>query len=522
MVVQDPEWLRYRTARAHTVAICVSTALVLCFTAVLADGRSLVTLKTEDLPVITNHPYVTAADAGVLLGRSYGIGLHHDQAGRSWSHVDENVGILEDILAKHGRVATLAALTSYNNTFDPSTGLIGLNALKHPVTFFGCSGLRGAGLSAMALGCIADAIAGATVIFHTAALTGLMPNEKGKTMALLMWTLLSIIFTIIVMLEGSIYTTTWDCEQPIVPTLRLADSFDLTYGLPFAIVGAGASIYTLVVVGTGAGLADLQAVTRGTARALLLATTLAVVLLAASTALLADGRSLVTLKTEDLPIITNPGDVLADSGFLFRRSYGIGLRHDQTGRSWSEVDENVGTLTDMLATHGRAGSVAALTSYNNTFDPSTGLIGLNALKHPATFFACYGLRDAGLSAMALGLFAAAAASVLIIFHAWLLADFMSIEVGKTLSLLVSTLLSIVFSVIVVLGVIIYTTTWDCDQPVMPTLRLADSFDLAYGLPIAVVSAAASIVALIAVGAFVTPERKPLPRLSTDAGDKLSV
>ena len=88
------------TSRAHAAGIpivgppsaCVATVIAgviaVCVATVLADGTSVIKLKpVKELPVITapelkKEGYDYRLDQ--LLGPTYGIGLHHDQAGMTW------------------------------------------------------------------------------------------------------------------------------------------------------------------------------------------------------------------------------------------------------------------------------------------------------------------------------------------------------------------------------------------------------------------------------------------------------
>jgi len=81
-----------KTAKlAHVLAAVVSGVIALCVASVLADGKSVIVLKPpSQLPVVTEsnlrvHGIHYRLDE--LLGQTYGIGLHHDQSGRSWTHI---------------------------------------------------------------------------------------------------------------------------------------------------------------------------------------------------------------------------------------------------------------------------------------------------------------------------------------------------------------------------------------------------------------------------------------------------
>ena len=98
---------------AHVLAAVVSGVIALCVAAVLADGKSVIVLKPpSQLPVITEsnlrvHGIHYRLDE--LLGQTYGVGLHHDQSGRSWTHVGAGES-LKELLANLGAPVVGAAL----------------------------------------------------------------------------------------------------------------------------------------------------------------------------------------------------------------------------------------------------------------------------------------------------------------------------------------------------------------------------------------------------------------------------
>ena len=75
--------------------------------------------------------------ADELLGPTYGIGLHHDQAGRTWTKVGAQ-STLKDLVSNLGIPVIAAAIPSVIET----------DALKHPVAIIGSRGLSAAGLAA--------------------------------------------------------------------------------------------------------------------------------------------------------------------------------------------------------------------------------------------------------------------------------------------------------------------------------------------------------------------------------------
>jgi len=232
-----------RSALVHVLCSTVAVIIVAFVTSVLADGRSVITLKIKP-PIVTN-PLIVNATLADLLGNTYGIGLHHDSSGRMWNAVDPPDGVvggllLNELIENLGAAAVLGALGT----------VIAHDSLKHPIQFLSCIALRDTGMSAMALGFIADIAAAVMVIFHAAALAGLVNAKMAKGVALVTWFVLSAGFLIVVILAGVIYTIEWTCDQPVIPTLVVSEHFDLNYGLPFAVIGFVASVVSLLAVVT--------------------------------------------------------------------------------------------------------------------------------------------------------------------------------------------------------------------------------------------------------------------------------
>lgn len=228
----------------HLVCITIAVIIVAFVSTLLSDGRSIVVLK-EYGPIVTNTAIVSARLTD-LLGHSYGIGLHHDSSGRSWSAVDPpGTGLtgglmLNELIEALGAPAVLAALPS----------VIAHDSLKHPVQFLSCIELRNTGLSAMALAFIADALAAVLILLHAAVLGGLFKPKLAKIVLSLIWFVITIGIMIVVILACIIFTHQWDCDQPVIPTLRVGDHFDLNYGLPLAVIGFVAAGLALLAVVT--------------------------------------------------------------------------------------------------------------------------------------------------------------------------------------------------------------------------------------------------------------------------------
>lgn len=228
------------SAKAHLVLIVISAVVCAFLTAVLADGRSIIVLKDGALPVVTN-PAIVSADLKFLLGQTYGVGLHHDSTGRYWTEVDPAYGTLPDLLAALGAPGVLAALPT----------AISANALKHPVEFLQCKDLQTAGIVAMVIAFIGLGSSFIMIIFHSAALAGFLSPKAAKYFALLMWSIFVVAFLVVIVLGFQVFSSTWTCGNPVIPTLKLNDSFDLSYGIPFAIIGLVASVIALLITVLG-------------------------------------------------------------------------------------------------------------------------------------------------------------------------------------------------------------------------------------------------------------------------------
>jgi len=225
---------------ANAFSLIIAGVVAVAVTAVLADGMSVIKVKdASELPVITNPAYKTYGidhNVAELLGETYGIGLHHDQSGRGWTKIggQRTVKVLEDTL---GIPVIGGALPS----------VISTDGLKHPVPLLSCNSLQAAGLSAMSLGFIADAVAIVMIIFHTLALVGMIDPKMVQPVASLVWAVLVIGFLVVCLLAVGIYTATWTCHNSIIPRIRISDHFDMNYGYGFAFTGYVSCLLVLAV-----------------------------------------------------------------------------------------------------------------------------------------------------------------------------------------------------------------------------------------------------------------------------------
>merc|ERR1719454_1631153 len=88
------------------------------------------------------------------------------------------------------------------------------------------------------------------VIFHTLVLAGLVPSKLAKPLASLIWFTLTAGFLIVILLAAGVYYATWTCDQPVIPTIRLADHFNYNYGFVYACVGFLSALLVFVVTVT--------------------------------------------------------------------------------------------------------------------------------------------------------------------------------------------------------------------------------------------------------------------------------
>jgi len=226
-------------AKIGHLLLVVIAATIACFlTAVLADGRSVIVLKEDaaSLPIITN-PAIISANMKMIVGTDYGVGLHHDMAGRFWSDVDPNFGTLPQLLALMGAADVLAALPM----------VIAENVVKHPVAFLECNGLVSAGTFCCALAFIGIVLSVVAIIVSFCGATELISQKCAKMLSIGLYSVFTIAFLIVTILGLQIVNAEWACENPVIPTLTLADSFDLSYGIPFAIIGIVASVIGVIV-----------------------------------------------------------------------------------------------------------------------------------------------------------------------------------------------------------------------------------------------------------------------------------
>merc|ERR1719454_1520172 len=105
----------------HTLNIIIAGAIAVAVATVLADGTSVIRLKDPQyLPIATNPALKSQGlnhRLDVLLGPTYGVGLHHDQSGNSWTHMMAG-NTLKDLTRNLGIPVIIAALPSVISTDD--------------------------------------------------------------------------------------------------------------------------------------------------------------------------------------------------------------------------------------------------------------------------------------------------------------------------------------------------------------------------------------------------------------------
>eukprot|EP00967_Tisochrysis_lutea_P117138 scaffold189252_cov24-Tisochrysis_lutea.AAC.1 len=229
---------------SHILAIVVSGVIALCVAAVLADGSSVVKLKhPSDLPRLTDASLIQHGldyRADELLGPSYGVGLHHDSSGYTWTQAGAGA-TLQKYIDELGLHQVIAAVPS----------VIATDGLKHPVHFLSCHNLKATGQAAMAFGFIAEVVAAVMIIFHSLALLGVAQGALGgkivKLFACLIWLVLSVGFLIVCCLAIGVIETTWTCDNPFVPSIKLSQHFYYNWAFYIAYVGYAAALFIFVV-----------------------------------------------------------------------------------------------------------------------------------------------------------------------------------------------------------------------------------------------------------------------------------
>jgi hypothetical protein len=223
---------------AHTVALVVAVAIVVLVGAVLADGRSIVKLKhASELPRLTDYSLKKDGldyRADELLGATYGVGLHHDSSGYRWNQVGAGA-TLKKYIQELGLHQVIAAVPS----------VIATDGLKHPAYFLSCTSLVNTGLSAVSFAIIAEFLAIVMMFFHLATLIDINPLAKngtyttmGKAISVLVWLVLSVGFLVVCCLGISAFHSTYTCDNAFIPTIRIAEHFEWTWGYPIANIGA--------------------------------------------------------------------------------------------------------------------------------------------------------------------------------------------------------------------------------------------------------------------------------------------
>ena len=239
-VAMDSSELPKRAKLAHVLSVVVAGVIALAVSAVLADGTSVIRLKhAKYLPRATNYDLKKEGldyRLDELLGPTYGIGLHHDQAGFTWTAIGAEA-TLKTLLDNLGTPAVIAAVPH----------VISADSLKHPVPFLSCDDLQMAGLAAMSFGFIAMAVAVLMLIFHLLVLVRMIPSKCAKPIASLVWLVLFAGFLIVICLAVGVYNATWTCNQPVIPSIKLSDHFEYNYGFAFAIIGCLSALLVCVV-----------------------------------------------------------------------------------------------------------------------------------------------------------------------------------------------------------------------------------------------------------------------------------
>jgi len=217
----------------HAFLAVTAGVLALAVAAILADGRSIVTLKPRDqLPIITSPDVWEAGSPPIkytlaeLLGPTYGVGLVKDQSGQTWT------GIL------NGRTASMMVRNLGLAVIAPAVSIAVMNdALKHPVPFLECDDLQKAGLTAETLGIVAQILSILLIALHALNLAGFLDSKIGKPATSVLWLLMIVGIFCAIMLALGVYNSTWKCHNVIIPSINISEHFDFAFGFYFALLG---------------------------------------------------------------------------------------------------------------------------------------------------------------------------------------------------------------------------------------------------------------------------------------------
>lgn len=230
-----------KSSLAHFVNLFLALILTTFVAVILADGASVIFLKPEKyLPVVTDPATGLSATAAYLLGPNYGVGLSHDTAGRIWNQGPPGGKTLAQILGDLTWHEVQAALKDVPR-------MIAQDEMKHPAWFLSCPQLQTAGLAVMSFGYIACGATALLVVLHALALARFVAAGTVKAATLVIWLILVIGYTFVTIQAALIYTVNWTCDQPLIRTVRLYDSFDLNYAIPMAGIAIVVSYLALVL-----------------------------------------------------------------------------------------------------------------------------------------------------------------------------------------------------------------------------------------------------------------------------------
>ena len=211
----------------HSIVGVLSIIVVVFCACVLTDGRSIVTIRTDTRRIPVN---LNGANTNLVvqelpgIGYPYGIGVYQDSNGRSW---DEGDDFAELINSTSGELARRSS---------------------HITQLFGCDDHQKRGqlvLAAVFMCLISSTVA---VI---ASLRGVAAGGRISGIVSIAFQIFNFVFFLIGMAAGaSFYNEEFECksDNTIVFDLKVADYFDLSYALPFLVVGIIVSIINIVVL----------------------------------------------------------------------------------------------------------------------------------------------------------------------------------------------------------------------------------------------------------------------------------
>eukprot|EP01060_Flectonema_neradi_P027087 TRINITY_DN3671_c0_g1_i1.p1 TRINITY_DN3671_c0_g1~~TRINITY_DN3671_c0_g1_i1.p1 ORF type:complete len:239 (+),score=60.93 TRINITY_DN3671_c0_g1_i1:90-806(+) len=219
----------------HTIVGVLSVISIVFCACALTDGRSIATIRTDEKAVVVNLNGVST-DLVIQqlpgIGYPYGIGVYSDSNGRKWDQGDDYAELVVDTTNQIAR--------------RPS----------HFTQLFGCDEHQKRGQ--LLLACVFMCLI-ASIVSVIASLRGVATQGRVAGIVSMVFQIFNFVFFLIGMAAGaSFYDEEFECksENTIMFDLKVADYFDLSYALPFVVVGVITSIINIIILCASGSLKD--------------------------------------------------------------------------------------------------------------------------------------------------------------------------------------------------------------------------------------------------------------------------